>query len=428
MSIQQNFPGFSPSLNLNFARSKSLDQRVTFVRQTGATVTNELGLLERVGNNIPRFEHKYDASTGAVRSLGLLIEEQRENILNQSVVTISNWTGGTSNTTYSDLSLNALGIFPGVEVTSTTGAAWHRRTTGYNVPFVSGTQYALTFYYREGTSGRARLQLRYNSQESYVQGPVDGSAWTVQQTLGTVTNVTTTLLDGQSTYKTSYIFTPNFTGVADLGIGVGLEGSAGVTIIALGAQVEVGAFPTSYIPTTGLPTTRAEDSVYIDGRIGDNFSWYNPQEGSILWTGNVYGTEKQAVCPYKISNLSNLRGIGVQFDTRSLNNNAVFMARAVTSNIPVENAPFGTIPSSDTIKIAGAYEEGVGISAAFDGFPSASSGGGSQTDIVFGDEYYLDIGGSRSLSGSNNKFTGVCEQLIYYPRRITDLQLQSISK
>jgi len=398
------------------------------VRQTGATVTNELGLLERVGNNIPRFEHKYDASTGAVRSLGLLIEEQRENILNQSVVTTSNWTGGTSNTTYSDLSLNALGIFPGVEVTSTTGAAWHRRTTGYNVPFVSGTQYALTFYYREGTSGRARLQLRYNSQESYVQGPVDGSAWTVQQTLGTVTNVTTTLLDGQSTYKTSYIFTPNFTGVADLGIGVGLEGSAGVTIIALGAQVEAGAFPTSYIPTTGLPTTRAEDSVYIDGRIGDNFSWYNPQEGSILWTGNVYSKEKSSVCPYKISNLSSLRGIGVQFDTRSLNNTAVFMARAVSSNIPVENAPFGTIPSSDTIKIAGAYEEGVGISAAFDGSPPASSGGGSQTDIVSGDEYYLDIGGSRSLSGSNNKFTGVCEQLIYYPRRITDLQLQSISK
>ena len=428
MSIQQNFPGFSPSLNLNFARSKRLDPRVTFVRQTGATVTNELGLLERVGNNIPRFDHEYDASTGAVRPLGLLIEEQRQNILNQSVVTTSNWTGGTSNTTYSDLSLNALGIFPGVEVTSTTGAAWHRRTTGYNVPFVSGTQYALTFYYREGTSGRARLQLRYNSQESYVQGPVDGSAWTVQQTLGTVTNVTTTLLDGQSTYKTSYIFTPNFTGVADLGIGVGLEGSAGVTIIALGAQVEAGAFPTSYIPTTGLPTTRAEDSVYIDGRIGDNFSWYNPQEGSILWTGNVYGTEKQAVCPYKISNLSNLRGIGVQFDTRSLNNTAFFMARAVTSNIPVENAPFGTIPSSDTIKIAGAYEEGVGISAAFDGSPPASSGGGSQTDIVSGDEYYLDIGGSRSLSGTNNKFTGVCEQLIYYPRRITDLQLQSISK
>jgi hypothetical protein len=427
MSIQQNFPGIMPSLNLNFAKSKRLDPRVTFQRLTGATVTNELGLIERVGNNIPRFDHSYN-STGVINSLGLLIEEQRENILNRSEVTTSNWTGSTSNTTYSNLSLNALGIFPGVEVTSTTGAAWHRRTTGSNVPFVSGTQYAVTFYYREGTSGRARLQFRYNSQESYVQGPANGSAWSIEQTLGSITNVTTTLMDGQSTYKTSYIFTPNFTGVADMGIGVGLEGSPGVTIIALGGQVEVGAFPTSYIPTQGLPVTRAEDSVYIDGRIGDNFSWYNPREGSILWTGNVYGTEKQAVCPYKISNLANLRGIGPQFDTRSLNNTAIFMARAVSSNIPVKNAPFGTIPSSDTIKIAGAYEEGVGISAAFDGSPPASSGGDSQTDIVSGDEYYLDIGGSRSLSSSNNKFTGVCEQLVYYPRRVTDLQLQSISK
>lgn len=395
-----------PSLNLNFAKSKRLDPRVTFQRLTGATVTNELGLLERVGNNIPRFDHVYDASTGAVRSLGLLVEEQRENILNQSVVTTSNWTGSTSNTTYSNLSLNALGIFPGVEVTSTTGAAWHRRTTGFNVPFVSGTQYAVTFYYREGTSGRARLQLRYNSQESYVQGPVDGSAWTVQQTLGTVTNVTTTLLDGQSTYKTSYIFTPNFTGVADLGIGVGLEGSAGVTIIALGAQVEVGAFPTSYIPTTGLPTTRAADRATIDG---ENFSsWYNQVEGTVF-TSFRRNTNGSTVRVFNIDDGTNTNRIsGLASD--------VFYQTYVN---PAAAGPTATFSETDTYKVASGHQDN-NMQVYVNGFYQQAN-----TSITIP----KNLNTFRIGNWHNNTFQGTTiSQLIYYPRRLTNNQLQQLTR
>ena len=442
MSIQQNFPGFSPSLNLNFARSKRLDQRVTFVRQTGATVTNELGLLERVGNNIPRFEHKYDASTRTVRSLGLLIEEQRENLVDYSNDFTQLWSQPdiiTANDTISpDGTLNA------AKVTNDSNSN-NYNFAGYRVFAETKTTYTYSFFIKDDDSGAFSIIVG-------TQGFNSGTGTYARNTFNFSTKTFTTFqyVGQESGYVTNQRYeeypngwfriittfnTSSFTSTQteiNFGFYQGVYGSTSSyyqkSLYTWGHQLEVGAFPTSYIPTTGLPTTRAEDSVYIDGRIGDNFSWYNPLEGSILWTGNVYGTEKPAVCPYKISNLSNLRGIGVQFDTRSLNNNAVFMARAVSSNIPVENAPFGTIPSSDTIKISGAYEEGVGISAAFDGSPPASSGGGSQTDIVFGDEYYLDIGGSRSLSGTNNKFTGVCEQLIYYPRRITDLQLQSISK
>ena len=262
MAISQNFPEEGPTLNLNFAGSKVLDPRITFSRSSVGTYMDDNGLVATASTDSPRFDHRY--VNGEVESLGLLVEEQRTNILEQSVVTSSNWPGLTSNTTRSDLSLNALGIFPGVEVTSTTGQSWHRITTGFNVPFVSGTEYAVTFYYKEGTSGSARLQFRYNSQESYVQGPADGSAWSIVQNIGSISNVTTTLMDGQSTYKTSYIFTPNFTGNAAMGIGLG-SSSAGTTIIALGGQVEAGEFPTSYIPTSGSTVTRTEDRAVIEG-------------------------------------------------------------------------------------------------------------------------------------------------------------------
>ena len=418
MSIQQNFPGFIPSLNLNFARSKRLDPRVTFVRQTGATVTNELGLIERVGNNVPRFDHTYD-STGAIRSLGLLIEEQRENILNRSEVTTSNWTGSTSNTTYSNLSLNALGIFPGVEVTSTTGAAWHRRTTGSNVPFVSGTQYAVTFYYREGTSGRARLQFRYNSQESYVQGPANGSAWSIQQTLGSITNVTTTLMDGQSTYKTSYIFTPNFTGVADMGIGVGLEGSPGVTIIALGGQVEVGAFPTSYIPTQGLPVTRLADRATIDGQ---NFSsWYNQIEGTYFMSTKIAHTPNPTV--------------SLLFRTAATGGPRVSLEQTTSNTLVgiVENigayffstSGSGLVPANQFRKTSLSYISTNGITTV-----------GAATNL----STLVDTASSADVNkcmntlylgryGDNAYYlNGHIQQFVYYPRKISNSQLQQLTR
>jgi hypothetical protein len=55
------------------------------------------------------------------------------------------------------------------------------------------------------------------------------------------------------------------------------DGASG--FYAWGAQVEAGAFPTSYIPTQGSTRTRAADNARI---IGKNFSeWYRQDEGTI---------------------------------------------------------------------------------------------------------------------------------------------------
>ena len=84
MSISQNFPAISPTLNLNFARSKKLDPRITFTRTSSATRTNAQGLIEVVSADTPRFDHSYNSSTGSVNSLGLLIEESRTNLISYS--------------------------------------------------------------------------------------------------------------------------------------------------------------------------------------------------------------------------------------------------------------------------------------------------------------------------------------------------------
>ncbi len=73
----------TPSLDLRFAESKSLGDAVsgrslvTFTRASSATYVDSDGLIKTASNDIPRFQH--DPTTGAC--LGLLVEEQRQNLL-----------------------------------------------------------------------------------------------------------------------------------------------------------------------------------------------------------------------------------------------------------------------------------------------------------------------------------------------------------
>lgn len=91
-----NHPTVLPSLTLDFINSGVINPAITFTRNTTATRYNSKGVLESVGNNIPRLD--YNPATLALN--GLLVEESRINRLIRSTdfrshtltVTI---TGGT---------------------------------------------------------------------------------------------------------------------------------------------------------------------------------------------------------------------------------------------------------------------------------------------------------------------------------------------
>jgi hypothetical protein len=82
-----------PSLDLNFAATKNLvdattgAELVTFSRTSDGTATNSSGNLIVVPANMPRFDH--DPVTG--ESLGLLVEEQRANLLLRSEEFDTTW-------------------------------------------------------------------------------------------------------------------------------------------------------------------------------------------------------------------------------------------------------------------------------------------------------------------------------------------------
>jgi hypothetical protein len=75
MSISQLYPAEGPTLNLNFAGSRTLDPRITFTRtqttSNGSTYMGRDGLIKYAGPDEPRFDHRY--VNGEIESLGLLL-------------------------------------------------------------------------------------------------------------------------------------------------------------------------------------------------------------------------------------------------------------------------------------------------------------------------------------------------------------------
>ena len=70
------------------------------------------------------------------------------------------------------------------------------------------------------------------------------------------------------------------------------------------AQLEEGAFPTSYIPTTSSTVTRAADVASIGG--ADFSSFYNQSEGTIFTDHRIQGTESSNGRVWKLTTANRL--------------------------------------------------------------------------------------------------------------------------
>lgn len=262
-----------PKLALDFITA-SLDSRITFTRTTGAsnpaTYVNSSGFIAAATNDQPRFD--YDPVTLACK--GLLIEESRTNVLSYSDdINNASWTKANSTvsanaTSSPDGSVNADALIPNV------GTAEHSlaksvlaslSTTYTHSIYVKNAGYdAIAF--RDSTYGAVSTFTL--STQSYVKG--------AQHTC-TITNVgngwyrcTVTVLNNTATMTPVWAVNSYPTSTGD--------GTSGLYI--WGVQSEVGAFATSYIPTTTTALTRNAD---VATMTGTNFSdWFNASEGTFV--------------------------------------------------------------------------------------------------------------------------------------------------
>ncbi len=385
-----------PRMALDFTTGV-LDPRVTVTRALNtATRVNSSGAIEIVNANLPRFD--YDPATLAPK--GLLIEEARTNIaLTSTFATLAGSAGSQypSGTGWSNFfntggtrTYVASSVFAGAQAMDIVGVSAARNLIGLSFAAASSTTYTVSFYVES----------------------VSGVTGTIAYTSGALgTGGTTNLVSAPTTTgRYSYTFTTGTgAGTVDLRLGIGTSGNANGNIRISNYQVEVGAFATSYIPTTTTSLTRNADIVSMTGT---NFSnWYNASGGSFVFEGSALSTLGFAYLVLASDN-TNTNRFGAYKSGAAVSG---FVASSGGTQMEITGSP---IVANVPFKMAVAAQANSG------NFSFNGSIGTNDTAIVMPTVSQLTIGSFQNLSPLN----GHARAVRYYLPRLINAELQAFSK
>ena len=450
IEVTADYPTIKPSLNLNFARSRALDPRITFTRASTATYVGRDGLIKTASENEPRFDH--DPATG--ESLGLLLEETRTNYCGNSDMQ-ANWGFGTAGDGWAassgaQLSANPDGSSPAYHYSPSSTGGFHRFNRTVTVPTLD-TNYVVSVFVKRVTEGSVSNLNRYveleatggwngNSAGTGQSGGNPGSSVTFDmenlviesETDNTAGYVGGAKIEnyGNGWYRLSYVFNPgigsNFTGTvwwghpATLANDTGGEtGNGNPSFYFWGASVEQGVFASSHIPTpANSSVTRSYDNAEITG---DNFTDnFNTLEGTFVAEcdrGND-GTEGAGIGAMRA--LTNSYFDMVQFGEFYDNAGAtgrVYIGGTSQAQIGVTH----TTGQGVYNRYAFAYKK--------DSFAGAVNGVGQGEDTSGNVPTILAkfLFGGYNDDRSTQNLDGHIKYLHYYPQRLTNAQLQLIT-
>ena len=391
MTIKNKFPAIKPSLLLDFANSKQVDPRITFARAGTATYWDDKGVLQTAASGVPRIDH--DPVTGECK--GLLIEEQRTNLALYSgaMSQVSAWVLEGSSSTSTTIAPDGASIAACFDASGPTFALTRQGFASF-----SGG-YTLSVYAKAlpSTANRYLFIGLINGSAGF--DLVGGSVtWTASGATASVSSV------GNGWYRCAVAFTASSTSQQYFYFSSSptnsLAPAAGPACALWGAQLEAGAFPTSYIPTTVAQVTRAADSASMTGT---NFSsWYRQDEGTFV-------TESFVVTGSSVRGIAGINGNG---------------------HIAYINAN-GSVACFDSTEVlaTGTYSPGAKTATAYGGSSIAVSLSGSAPvsgafSSPHGTGDGLNIG---SLSGGTFRLNGHVKRIAYYPKRLANTELQALT-
>jgi hypothetical protein len=339
----------------------------------------------------------------------LLIEEQRTNLLLQSNDFQTSWTPTNITRTLNSI-LSPEGVVNGVKIEATTTAV----TTLFGAATVAATVATGSVYVKQGTSATVggTFTLRNNTTlTNLVQGSLNYSTGVFTYSIGSTGVVVTPLANGW--WRVSMTATTGITSGDQLfwyvGWGGGSE-TAGNFFYAYGAQLEAGAFATSYIPTVGSAATRNADSASITTLT----PWFNAAQGTLYAAGSNFVPDADAT----------VRILAALTDTISLTN-AVRLERVtnlwrdVQVVSGVASVASGTWTFGTNGKVAGAYQSS-NSAGTFNGAAPTAVG----TATVPPGITALGIGCNTS---TGNLWNGWISSIRYYPLRLPNATMQGIT-
>jgi len=409
-----------PSLNLQFAGSTTLDSQVTFTRALNtATYFDSTGTLVTANANVPRFD--YNPSTLA--ALGLLIEESRTNsIRNNTMVGAVAGTPGTLPTnwvaaaTSNGLSLRIVGTgtesgitYVDIKYSGTTSSA--NLTAIYpeaanQVAALNGQTWSDTFYVSLVGGSTANITSTVvgidenNGAGSFLAGSSTVFVPSTGALPGKRVAHTRTLTNASTAFVRPYVyFTYNNDAAIDITLRIGLP------------QLELGAFATSVIPTTTAAVTRSADVASVNTLS----PWFNATEGTLYWEGAITAVSGTV-----------MGGIGDTFD-----NTAYFSPGGLTQQWNVRS---GGVNQTAPLITAFTFTSGVPYKMAAtvktNDFNLCVNGGSVANDPLGSvplSAARLGIGNAPWSATGGNQVQQWIRRITYYPRRLSNAELQAIT-
>lgn len=398
-----------------------LEQRSSvssYTPTTTQTITNYVPTLLSSANNVARFEH--NPSTG--ESLGLLIEDQRTNLLTYSVqFDNASWTKTRSSiiantivtpegtltgdklfedATASNTHVIVQGITQSTNITNTLSVyakAAERSYIGLRITADNTNYIFCGFNLSTGSTGTPENAGNGSGATSTITSV--GNGW-YRVTLAGIHSSTVANPQGQVFIgNTSTTFASmSYTG----------DGYSGVYI--WGAQLEASSFASSYIPTVASQVTRSADSASMTGT---NFSsWYRTDEGTLYSEYSIKGTAESRSFFVGDTTANNYIGTYNFNGTHNVNININATSEA--------NFSSGSIALNSQFRSALAYARN----------DIALSGNGSipATDLVANIPVVTGAYIGWTGIGSNTQYlNGTIKRVAYYPKRLSNTELQTIT-
>jgi hypothetical protein len=415
-----------PSFQRDFASLKTLNHgtgpAITFTRASGATYFDANGVLQTAAEDGPRFDH--DPVNG--NSRGLLIEEARTNAIRNSQgggstngvigsggVAPTEWivgdndsglaveivgTGTEAGFSYVDIRYYgtasfASEFFVGTEIVSAsngqtlTGSIFVRQVAGSTANIATAQLRT-----RAGSAGNLSLAM-VNSSDV-----LSGLAGLTSVSHARISS-TVTATDATTAFANTFFALTHDSGAA-----------IDITLRIAAPQLELGAFPTSYIPTTTAAATRSADSAVVT----PISSFYNQSEGTLFAEGSSNDSTS--------GRFPLIAQLGTDTDNR------IFLSRNVaTSN--------GRLSALD----AGATQVGTDLGSWLIGSVAKLIAGYKENDFsatINGASVTTDTSGtvppaSSLRIGSNAIATGQpgghIRKIAYYPKRLTNALLEQLT-
>ena len=368
-------------------------------------------------NSAPRFDH--NPATG--ESLGLLVEEQRTNLLLRSEEADSPlWNIPNSSITVDpNVTVSPDGFQTADKVKEATTTGGHTiESTGF--AFQSGTIYTVSFYAKAAERSRFRVTwpIAFTNRLAFVD--ISPGGYGVISDGGTVTSVSPAGNDWFRVVSTSTCTTTT-TGarvgitLIDTGTNVNYTGDGTSGIYLWGAQLEVGAFATSYIPTTGAAATRSADVPSITGSAFTSF--YSQSAGTLFSNART----QQSAAGHVLTGVSTGSFAGSAYFVKGSTNLLGAAPDAAPSNLGIT---LQSVSSNVGLRAALAFTAGTGSASA------VMNGGTVGTDASTGIPITMSqIGiGTAPWSIGTTLWNGHIARLTYWPTRLSNEVLQRITQ